>query len=514
MLDFYAQLGDVMEPNHYDVWGLQQYRSYKQSYRIIDNLMAILSDMGVILEGYFYSEEGIKQLCRIVAEKYIDNPIEIKGIIRDYINQRWNLIEVRERYVKITPTDEDIEKGMREIEQIKKTEIEALAEGLDEMIFVGKDIWELTLYSMLSPHAPRVNINGIIHRANLHLIFIGEISTAKSILLNICVQLAPHCIKVTKTTEASFEGVSKRNEIAQGLIEAAQEGSLIIPEFRRIFERFQLLREALDCSMINITKWGITRQIDVNTTFICAANPKKDFFDIGNMRSQIPFTEGVLSRFDIPIILITTLEKNEKVAKKLRLFGGRIGGSNIAEIKRFLSYISAGMKTVRGISITAQQEIRLKKVFLDYNIQIGNRPLVILRDLETLCRLVNIITTTNFHRRKKNKREMVKATDEDVDRAIQLWEYLINIRKQIYEEERDSKELKTPEDMIVEAIREAGGKAPLRDVLSDMMQTCSERSFYRYVAQLEVQGVVERTRGGRNHPATLSLSGRQVAIDE
>ena len=251
-----------------------------------------------------------------------------------------------------------------------------------------------------------------------------------------------------------LEGISKASEIAQGLLEAANDGVLLIPEFKKTFSKFQLFREALDCDWIDLSKRGITKRFRVNTTFLCGANPRHDFFpEGGKMRSAIPFEEGDLSRFDIMLPLIMDVEKNKSIAERLELFGGSVNSRDFEKIQLYLKTLSEGMMMFKGVKINVEQEKRLKEAYVKFNKSIGNRTLVILRDMETLCRLVNVVTMSVFYDRA-DEDGVVIATDIDIDKAIQLWETLIYTRQQIYVE-RGSKELMTPREAILKIIKEA-----------------------------------------------------------
>lgn len=71
---------------------------------------------------------------------------------------------------------------------------------------------------------------------------------------------------------------------------------------------------------------------------------------------------------------------------------------------------------------------------------------MILRDLENLARLVNVIATVNFSKRTI-KNGLLKAKDDDIDKAIQLWENLISLRVEIYG--RSNRNFMTVKDEIL-----------------------------------------------------------------
>jgi len=118
---------------------------------------------------------------------------------------------------------------------------------------------------------------------------------------------------------------------------------------------------------------------------------------------------------------------------------------------------------------------------------------VILRDLESLARLVNAIATVNFSRRKVEK-GILHADDEDIDKAIQLWENLLAFRIQLYA--RSSRNLKTVGDEILAYIALIGGSeswVPMQPVLNELVgirRLIGQSTFYKEMNTLMEEGRV------------------------
>ena len=413
------------------------------------------------------------------------------------IKDRWSLsLLLTSAYV---PTD--IKKI---ISKSKKLKIPSLAEEFEELLYMGVETWELLLYSILSTYAPPVMINGLPKRPNLHTNMCGEISSAKTAVLGVIEKIAPKSTKITKATTASLEGVAKQGEFQPGIIELAHNGVILIPEFRKDIAKFQLLREAMDNEKITLAKWGNTKIIDSNITFIVASNPKKDFFPAtGKMRNAIPFEEGVLSRFDVFIPILTDIEKTIKIVSKLDLLHGNGASPRLAEVNEDFKALIVGMKNVKRVRVNEKQERQLKQAYLNLNIQMDNRPLVILRDLESLCRLVNVITAVDFYDKEELRDGEIAATDDDIAHAISLWEHLIYMRKQLYEV-LPEKKINSIEEEIMASLSRSGGDAPLTDILDNISgrKVCSQATFYRYLKKMENNGEIERA----GKPSIISLS--------
>jgi len=494
MISFYKQLDTVIEPDHYREWLSNLHGHYRQFWRLESCFVELGDVLGVlepstVYEGY----DGVQEILFAISTRLLKDRMNTKSNIRNWINMKWGIIDVKKKYIPIQVTDEVNDDILEKIRLARRTEIEKIAEKLNLIVFVGGEIWECILYGVLSVEAPDIIINGIPQRGNLHTNMIGEISSGKTSIMRVLKRISPRWLAVTKTTEASFEGISKAKEIEQGIIEKANDGILLIPEFKRTISKFKLLREAMDCDVLTITKRGITKTIKVNTSFIVASNPKEDFFREGTvMRKDIPFEEGILSRFDFLIPFIVGVKKNAEIAEKMQLFGGDVQVDELTAIQEILRILCEGMRMVKEIRLTEKQKNMLKEIWLKYNIKMGNRPLVILRDLETLARLVNVIVASNFFNRSEIESGIFEAVDVDIYKAITIWENLIYLRKQLYEMQND-KVIKTTSEKIIELIAENDGEITTKALKELILskKVCSQATFYRKVKRLEAAGLIE-----------------------
>jgi len=372
------------------------------------------------------------------------------------------------------------------MESVGTSDLEEISEGLDKVVVLGKDTWSLMLYSAVSPFSPRIKINGVPTRGNLHTLLVGDVATAKSRVCNIIQMIAPKSDRITKVTEASLEGVAGKGYIEKGLIDASNNGVLIIPEFTTMFQRFKILREVMDADRITIMKAGETKEMDVNITFFAGCNPVKDFFqEGGRLRSQIPFKEGVLSRFDCLIPLLSTCRKNEILLDRINIFGDCEAEVDLLRIRNLLDGMSRKMLRVKEVVLGREQRQRIREVFLRHNKDLDNRPLLLLRDLETISRLVNVIATARGNNGDSANRA---ASDEDVDRGIELWETLIDLRKSLYT--RIDREILSVKEKILQEIIKLGRArtVELERVIVNSQSLCSKATFYRKLNELKVEG--------------------------
>lgn len=535
----FTEGGEVIEQpeeDYFDGWyEANDLKDYSQKYNLMQLLNTIARALHVsesdayakedfqdILSGFVnrilehgpnQEPEYLEIVANVINEKYpgLANPFrsppsaeEMNEIEATLYNKEMGKIE--------SSVESNVDQYTSELAKIKRaqtTDFEKIAFELDRIVIFGPRNWELILYSIMSPHAPRLLINNLDYRANLHSLLAGDISTAKSKIHKIAKLISPGMIVVDETTKASFEGVAPTrsgDDIAEGILDFAKGKVMIVEEYTNNFARMPLMRRAMDCEYIEIHKKGSKKGIDVNTTIMAACNPREDFFieeTDGNFRQQITFKEGILSRFDILILLTATQVKNELIVDKIHLMSTRspLDRIDFTLIKENLETLAEGMKggSIIRVTITPTQEAMLKGAFLNQNRRdrkqrlLRNRPLVILRDLETLARFVNIIATVNFSKRTI-KNGLLKAKNEDVEKAIQLWESLINLRVELYG--RSNRNFMSTADEILaytmrmqEIHQNEGGEAvvPVSEVkaeIVDRRRLVGKTTFYKELQTL------------------------------
>lgn len=379
-----------------------------------------------------------------------------------------------------------------------KTNFDSLAETLNSVIILSEDAWKPIILSMLSPYAPRPMLNSLEIRPNLHTMFAGDVSTAKSAVLNIVKKVATKWESISKATEPSMEGSAVGKDIKAGILERASGGLLVIPEFQSVFfQHVQVLREALDGAEIRIYKKGQERKFTPNVTMMTACNPKNDFFKNANLREQVTFKEGLLTRFDVLIPLIASADLNEKVLEKLTLFGESATGVDWGIMAKWFKRVSKRMKRVTQVTIADGHEEQLKEAFKRHNKRrLRGRPFLILRDMETLMRLVNVVTA--FEARSTG---VVTASDAQIAGAIGLWENLLTYRREFYLNQ--TRLVRSLSDEIYDVIEAGKGPVEVADVIEEIcvsQQLCSPSTVYRKLQSLKRQGFIKHKKG---HDATV-----------
>ena len=541
------------EEDYFDGWyESEEIEEYSQKYRLLqflntiaravhnsesDSFAGTKQEFDKLLSGFVLkvleSGDYLHVIAAVINERYPGLAGEFRSAPSAEELSEIDAHEYNRELQKIAESVEsNIEEYASELARIKraqKTSFEKIALDLDKIVIFGPRNWELMLYSIMSPHAPRLLINNLDYRANIHSLLAGDISTAKSKILKILKLISPKMLVVDETTKATFEGVAPTrsgDEIEDGILDLAMGGNMIVEEYTNSFARMPLMRRAMDGEYIEIWKKGSSKGINVNTTLVAACNPRDDFFieeTEGTFRQQIAFKEGILSRFDNLILLTTTQVKNELIIDKIHLMSTRSSLTKIdfAAIKENLETLAEGMKSgaIVRVTITPSQERVLKEAFLNQNRRdkqqriLRNRPLVILRDLETLARFVNIVATVNFSKRKI-KDGLLKAKDEDINKAVQLWENLINLRVEIYG--RSNRNFTTVKDEIMKFIARTQTyyknegqeeKVPVAEVKEEIVgrrKLVGKTTFYEELRMLRESGDIVQD-GKRNGFVTVVI---------
>jgi len=199
--------------------------------------------------------------------------------------------------------------------------IEAIAE-LDDPIEALKDSF--------APHLHRdetldAAIEGIVlqlfgatraprWRSDIHVLLLGDPSTAKSELLEFAESVHPRAkfksgrsVSGTGLTAATVkdEFGSEAWSVKAGLLVLANEGLAILDEIDKVPDTaLQAAHSALENQRVSHIKAGIEAEMPARTSLLAAGNPKHGRFDIYEpINEQIDFDASLTSRFDLIFML-------------------------------------------------------------------------------------------------------------------------------------------------------------------------------------------------------------------
>jgi replicative DNA helicase Mcm len=264
-------------------------------------------------------------------------------------------------------------------------------------------------------------------RGDIHLLLVGDPSTAKSSLMKVVANLIPRGRYVSGkgvTAAGLTATVTKDEEFLGGWV--LEAGALVmcnrslisIDEFEKVEKSDQVsLHEAMEQQTISIAKANIVATLPAQTSILAGANPKLGRFDqYLPIKEQIDIPETLLSRFDMKFALrdLPNPEVDAKIADHImrtRFFRQEDAEPVIKPdmIKKYVAYARKNCKP--EMSEEAANELR--NFYLTLRERSGEEsPIAITpRQYEALIRLAEASAKVQLRN---------NVTVEDAQRAINL----------------------------------------------------------------------------------------------
>lgn len=265
-------------------------------------------------------------------------------------------------------------------------------------------------------------------RGDIHILLVGDPSTAKSVLMKVVSGLIPRGRYVSGkgVTGAGLTATVIRDEeflggwvLEAGALVMCNRSLIAIDEFEKIEKTDQIaLHEAMEQNTISIAKANIIATLPAQTAILGGGNPKLGRFDpYLPIREQIDVPETLLARFDLKFALrdVPNVEMDTKVADHI-LRARHYGEEEIAPaisadlLKKYVAYARKNChpKLLRE----AGEAIKEFFVSLREKVTSEEAPVPItLRQYEALIRLAEASAKVQL----KNE-----VTKEDAIRAINL----------------------------------------------------------------------------------------------
>ncbi|MEM5836495.1 MAG: minichromosome maintenance protein MCM [Candidatus Aenigmatarchaeota archaeon] len=265
-------------------------------------------------------------------------------------------------------------------------------------------------------------------RGEIHILLVGDPSTAKSALMKVVSTLIPRGRYVSGkgVTGAGLTATVVRDEeflggwvLEAGALVMCNKSLIAIDEFEKIEKTDQIaLHEAMEQNTISIAKASIVATLPAQTSILAGGNPKLGRFDpYLPIKEQIDIPETLLSRFDLKFALrdIPNPELDAKIADHI-LKSRHYEEEEIKPVidaELFRKYVAYARKNCHPkLSKEAGEEIKNFFVSLRERIAGEEAPIPItLRQYEALIRLAEASA-------KVQLRDVV--TREDAIRAINL----------------------------------------------------------------------------------------------
>lgn len=211
-------------------------------------------------------------------------------------------------------------------------------------------------------------------RGDIHLLLVGDPSTAKSSIMKTITSLIPRGKYVSGkgVTAAGLTATVTKDEdflggwiLEAGALVMCNRSLISIDEFEKIEKNDQVaLHEAMEQQSISIAKANIVATLPARTSILAGANPKLGRFDpYLPIKEQIDIPETLLSRFDMKFALrdLPNPDLDAKIADhimKTRFFNQE-EAEPVIKVEMMRKYVAYARKNCHPeMSAEAAQELR------------------------------------------------------------------------------------------------------------------------------------------------------------
>ncbi|MEM5854956.1 MAG: minichromosome maintenance protein MCM [Candidatus Aenigmatarchaeota archaeon] len=379
-------------------------------------------------------------------------------------------IEVEWEELEITPEDEKKILELAKDPEIYSKLVASIAPslyGLDEI----KEAIVLQLFG----GEPHVLKDKSRVRGDIHILLVGDPSTAKSALMKVVSTLIPRGRYVSGkgVTAAGLTATVVRDEeflggwvLEAGALVMCNRSLCAIDEFEKVEKSDQIaLHEAMEQQSISIAKASIVATLPAQTAILAGGNPKLGRFDpYLPIKEQIDIPETLLSRFDLKFAIrdVPNPELDAKVAEHI-LKSRHYGEEEVKPViepeilKKYIAYVRKNCHP--KLSREAGEEIKNFFVSLREKASFEEAPIPItLRQYEALIRLAEASA-------KVQLRDVVSR--EDALRAINLMK--VSLRQFGFEVETGKFDVDKLEGRTTAA--ERGKIRMLLDIIEELTKT-------------------------------------------
>jgi replicative DNA helicase Mcm len=447
----------------------------------------------------------LKQLPRRVKGS-ISKQMEIymDAIYIESVETEWEEIEISEEDEK------------KIIELAKDPQIyEKLVASIAPAIY-GLDDIKLAIALQLFGGEEHIQKDRSRVRGEIHILLIGDPSTAKSQLMKVASTLIPRARYVSGKgiTGVGITATVTRDEelfggwvLEAGALVLCNKSLLAIDEFEKIDKQDMVaLHEAMELGQISIAKANIVATLPARTSILAGGNPKFGRFDpYLPIKEQIEVPETILSRFDLKFALrdVPNPEIDEKILthiiKARHLENEKVELPIPADL--FRKYVAYARKNCHP-RITEEAAEEIKKFFLNLRSKyVEGAPVSItFRQYEALIRLAEASA-------KVQLREEV--TREDALRAIKLMS--ASLRQLGFEPETGAIDIDRLEGaratamqrskirtvvLIIEELEKAQGKEILYDDVVKKAKASGIEDIEDILRKMQQEGVIYSPRPG------------------
>jgi replicative DNA helicase Mcm len=354
-------------------------------------------------------------------------PRKVKGSISKQMEIYLDAIHVESvetEWEEIEITEEDEKKI---IELAKDPQIyDKLVASIAPTIYGLEDI-KLAIVLQLFGGEEHIHKDKSRVRGEIHILLIGDPSTAKSQLMKVASTLIPRARYVSGKgiTGVGITATVVRDEelfggwvLEAGALVLCNKSLLAIDEFEKIEKQDMIaMHEAMEMGQISIAKANIVATLPAKTSILAGGNPKFGRFDpYLPIKEQIEVPETILSRFDLKFAIrdIPNPETDEKIVSHIlqaRHFGGEAAQPPIPP-ELFRKYVAYARKNCHP-KLTPEAAEEIKKFFLNLRSKYveGSPVSITFRQYEALVRLAEASARVQLRN---------EVSREDALRAIRL----------------------------------------------------------------------------------------------
>jgi len=316
----------------------------------------------------------------IVGQIFPGDRVRINGMLHTKQNRK-GTFKLRTFDFCLNAVSIEINESLYEEIEITEEDKQKILETSKDPEIYDKDREKDSLILQLFGGVQKITSDGTKIRGDMHILFIGDPSTAKSQLLAYMHQLAPRSILASGSgsTKAGLTATAVRDDFSEGqwVLEAgalvlADGGIACIDEFDKMSDEDRgSMHQAMEQQEISIAKAGINVTLKSRCSVLAVANPKLGRFDsFISIPSQINIKPALLSRFDLifPILDKPNRELDLEISKHILETHKNPDGEKLAPvftpefIRKYVAYAKQNIKpklTDKAIEI-------IKKFYVDF----------------------------------------------------------------------------------------------------------------------------------------------------
>jgi hypothetical protein len=398
---------------------------------------------------------------------------------------------------------------------------------LDDMVRFGstlvkdfEDVWRALFLAQASCFAPGIAQGEKDHRAQIHILLVGEYSTSKSGLAGYATKMFPKVVRCSDTTGVGLMGsINRRGEKMTGLAEEADRSVLVLDEFEKMLKRTRsmdgILRAIMEDQYFSRkTAYG-NLQYETRPSILAMANPKHDvFYSNESLASQVPFKNGLLSRFDYLKPLAYSKDKINGIARfiaqtSFKRFEGQ-GHMTTRDVLKSYYALNASMRELKVRQVGAEESLLMDihERFTALQREVDDVPLLSVRDFMSAMRVFNASAILH-HKQRKVDDGIVLADDQDRDNAIYILDNSVKSREMLLSSCRRADVCHAPVEKAygqVMSLLQREGSMNKQDAVDYLMRSMSigQSTAYKYLDQIVGRGKEIKQDGQRNAMLVLA----------